>query len=212
MELKKMPNSHCRNLNPKGFTLLELLISITILVMVITTVYAAFSTGLKAQKKQEEANYRNQSLRQAWRMMARDLRCAYVSDTNKNAIFIGEHNTGAGNSDKITFVTALPGTGSKYGGLAVVSYYVSPGKGLIKENKGFPSYAPEETEGRLFEAAPLVKSLDITYFDGKNWSEEWGTENSKISSFSLPLQVQIKFVFENDKKPVTELIPVYVKK
>jgi prepilin-type N-terminal cleavage/methylation domain-containing protein len=191
-------------LDEQGFTLLELIVSITILVIIIITVYASYRVGMRAYDKVDRESYINQNMRQAWRMISRDLRCAYMSRTNPKILFIG--------NDKLIFTTYLADLESKSGGLTEVAYYVdndpkTQEEGLIRELRGFSKQ----------EIAPLVKSFKLRYFDGKNWLEKWGVDssnNTNIQANSLPLAVEIKIEIESkyktdiDSNELTTIVPM----
>lgn len=212
----------------KGFTLLELLVSLTILVIVVLTVYVSFRLGLKTYRRQEKNSYINQNMRQAWRMISRDLRCAFVSDS-KDIRFIGEQNFD-GKNDKVNFVTYLPEIYGREGGLAEVSYYVDNDpntdcEGLIRENRGFPySLASSQQEGqegeeiintaKIQEIAPLVRSFKLQYFDSKSWQDTWGKGGGiEDLSATLPVSVKISITLldeeTNEEKSFETVAPVY---
>ncbi|OGS20219.1 MAG: hypothetical protein A2252_06365 [Elusimicrobia bacterium RIFOXYA2_FULL_39_19] len=195
-----------------GFTLIELLVGMTILVIVITTVYASYSIGLKAYQKIEKESYFNQNLRQSWQVISRDLRCAFASPANKKIKFLGTIVNNSGNStSKITFTTFMPDTGTNLSGLKEVSYYVdndplTPQEGLVKE-----------VNNNKQEIAPFVKTFNLRYFDGFNWKDTWGINETKQNTYQaniLPLAVEIKVtvsdteILENSAKSLTTVVPI----
>ncbi len=62
--------------HPRGFTLLELLISLTILSMVTVGIYAALSLGADASERGEARSIENQRVRAALSLIARHLKSA----------------------------------------------------------------------------------------------------------------------------------------
>jgi prepilin-type N-terminal cleavage/methylation domain-containing protein len=187
-----------------GFTLIELLIGITVLVTIIATVYASYSIGMKTYRKIEQESYLNQNMRQAWRIMSRDLRCAYISDSNTNIKFTGEHfQQGNTFGDKVTFVTYKPDVISNSGGISEVSYYVvnssqTAYQGLVKEDRGFPFQIKLQSTTKTQVIAPLAKSLKLEYYDGESWANTWGIDAStgtNTQANSLPLAVKISITF-----------------
>lgn len=206
-----------------GFTLIELLVGITLLVMILATVYASYSLGLRTYKKIEKESYINQNVRQAWRVVSRDLRCAFMSGANKNMQFIGEHNQeGTAITDKVTFVTYLPDSQLRSGGLTKVSYYINkdpqlPYDGLLREDKDFPVSTGTISVGRIQVIAPLVTSFRLRYFNGIDWKEQWGIDDQKqistqANTLPVAVELQVKVLGDGDKndsaRTLTTIVPV----
>ncbi|OGS21149.1 MAG: hypothetical protein A3J83_08800 [Elusimicrobia bacterium RIFOXYA2_FULL_40_6] len=191
------------NKKQNGFTLIELLIGMTILVIIITTVYASYRVGLKAYQKIEKESYFNQNMRQSWQVISHDLRCAFMS-SNKNIKFIGENiRANEFTSSKITFFTFLPDTGTPSNTLAEVSYYIdtdpsTPYEGLVKE-----------TNGKKQEIAPFVKSFKLRYFDGFSWKDTWGiNESGQVTPQSRMLTLAVEVQVQLDDKTLTTVAPI----
>ncbi len=72
------PNEKFIKKAPKGFTLMELLVSIAILSILSVSCYIAFDTGLKSWRKSESRVERYQNARAALDMMARELQAAFI--------------------------------------------------------------------------------------------------------------------------------------
>lgn len=204
-----------------GFSLIELLVGITILVIIVTTVYASFQIGLKTYRTQEQKNYLHQNIRLAWRMISRDLRCAFKSE-NKDLKFEGEEN-------KVTFVTYLPEKLLKSSALSKVRYYIdddplTPYEGLVKEVYGFPISAPNEDEdelakksGKIIQIAPKVESLKLKYYNGEDWFNSWDKDEevseNKIPD-DLPMIIEIQIGISSNENPdeletFTTTVPIY---
>ena len=203
----------------KGFTLIELLVATTILTMVITTVYASYHTGLKAYRRLERESFLNQNMRQAWRTISRDLRCAYMSGSNPDIRFIGVNSKEGDNAfDTVTFTTYLPDIDLLSSGLTEVSYYIDNDprtacEGLVRADKGFPSTVDDTSKSNVQEVAPEAKSIKLRYFNGMDWQDSWGIDDLKKpnhQSKSLPLSVEITIQFSNNDsdKMITTQVPV----
>lgn len=195
----------------KGFTLIELLVSVTILVMITGIVYTSYRVGMRTYRSVEEANYFSQNMRQSWSKISRDLRCAYVSESDPSIKFLGE---GAEGQSKVTFVTYSPA------GLEEVSYYIDSDKdsnfrGLVREYKQFPQKSALEQSPEKQLIAPMAKSLSLRYSDGLNWKDTWGIDYSGRQGFTantLPRAVEIRVTLADEKantqKTFTTMAPV----
>jgi prepilin-type N-terminal cleavage/methylation domain-containing protein len=207
-----------------GFTLIELLIGIMLMTMIMTAVYASYSAGLRSYRKLNTENYLNQNVRQAWRLISRDLRCACISGTNKNVRFVGEHVSESFNSsDNVTFTTYFPFIEPGSGGMEEVSYYVdsdpkTPQEGLVRVRRRLSSSENMKVIENKQEIAPLAKSLKLRYFDGLSWKDIWGIDTGRRitqQSKALPraVEITIKFSYpegndEVSEKELTTMVPV----
>jgi prepilin-type N-terminal cleavage/methylation domain-containing protein len=61
----------------RGFTLLEVLVSMALLFVVMATVYQSFEVHVRSMEAALEVHRRNQVARLVLAMMARDIRSAY---------------------------------------------------------------------------------------------------------------------------------------
>jgi type II secretion system protein J len=180
--------------NKNGFMLVELIIGITILSLIITAVYSAFNISFKTYKKIEEQNNKNQNLRRAISFLTHSLRSAFYIDDKKLA-FIGEDNL---EMDKITFVAYMSNIYSKDSGLVKLKYYIDDDpltdyEGLICEYYKLPLNPENINPDKIIEISPLVKSLNLRYYDGKEWQNTWG---KNFLQNKLPLDVEITITLE----------------
>jgi len=119
---------------PKGFTLIEVLISLTILSLIMGVVMGGFRLGSRSWKKGEERLEEQQRMRCVFSLLIQDIKSCILlkrpadpeaSGSQKNrrnqpVVFIGE-------ADKLKFVTTASGIGPqvKKGTLREVSYCLS---------------------------------------------------------------------------------------
>lgn len=180
-----------------GFTLLELLISLTILSMVAAIVYAALNLGAQASARGEVRTTENQRARAALALIARHLKSAYPltiqGEKGKVVYFFGEPN-------ELSFIAA---TGRpEAGGLEKVTYFLREDRegrrslwvrtsaptlpidllnnregGLRQETKVLP-----DVEGIAWEYLRDTQGSDGGKVQRKEeWSEHWdGSEDLRL--------------------------------
>ena len=176
-----------RRTSVSGFTLLELIIALSILSMVIVLIGRGFYLGINAWEKGESETRWTQRLRVLSGLMSQQLKSVYPYrmeiDDEKVILFKGE-------SDSVLFVTTL--TDSLYGGFKWVRYSfreetlmykegLLPDKELTGEISGddeimdtnieevkFEYYSPEEEEWKgswdFGEDLPGAVRVKISYF------------------------------------------------
>ncbi|MBW2653267.1 MAG: prepilin-type N-terminal cleavage/methylation domain-containing protein [Deltaproteobacteria bacterium] len=119
-------------LNPeKGFTLLELLVSIAILSMVLVMIYGTLSMGSRAWEKGEEDIEKVQRMRVVMNLLSREIKSTFPYkitpselDTHK------EFYAFEGKKDSVSFVSTIPLKGGRRG-LSWLSFWVESEEGLV---------------------------------------------------------------------------------
>lgn len=204
-------------MDKRGFTLIEILVALTVLVTVVTVVYSSFGAGVRAYRAQEARNYFRQNARQAWRGLSRDLRCSFALSASDGPTFTGQdQKDGEREHSRLQFITCLPATASTAGGLARVEYYVdtdpaTPEQGLVRVDYGFPFARADTARERRVQIAPLVRSLKLEYFDGTSWEGEWGARRYADKKQVLPLSVRVTVgIAENETGTTAEIFSTVV--
>lgn len=171
-----------------GFTLLELLISISLLMVMMVMTYSVFQTALTAVPRGEEAVDLSSRLRMATALLTRQVRSMvdYPAETDEEI-----HSFFVGNEDGFSFVTAAPQLGGGEG-LGWVTYETDGHQLALTERLIFSmgAVSPEEDEygeeegvvGETEEAAQAVllaglKGVRFQYLrlDGSepDWLNVW---------------------------------------
>ncbi|HXG62032.1 MAG TPA: prepilin-type N-terminal cleavage/methylation domain-containing protein [Planctomycetota bacterium] len=166
---------------PRGFTLLELLLALSISAVVLGAAYALFRAGRSLSSRAEALAEISQAARAVLRRLEGDLRAAVRPSRAFDAGFRGtKGGTEALRRDRLEFVTA---TEAVPGGidLGAVSYWIieegtgAGRRGLVRERRAaltaetVEAGRPENVE----EVAPEVVGLGFRYFDEGEWREEW---------------------------------------
>ncbi len=93
----------------KGFTLIELMVAVTILVIIGGTAYTAFNMALNVYQRETIRMVMNQNCRSALNYIVRDLNNMYIVEGDTELTFMAEDvpNEEEGDQDTITFVTVI---------------------------------------------------------------------------------------------------------
>ena len=179
-----------------AFTLVELLVSASIMTLIVGGAYSCFQAGLQASRRVRARSDMLQTGRVALRLMTRDIQAAFRAPLDGSATFEGESSTQDGlAADVLDFVAArvaLRGAKSPRSDLCEIGYFVDSDpetevKGLVRRLDITPDEEPLEG-GVAQEVARSVKELDVEYSDGLFWLGDWSSDDG------LPEQVRVTVV------------------
>ncbi len=198
--------------NQDGFTLLELIVSMTILSLVTVLIGSGFRLALDSWEKGEAETAWTQRLRVLSMLMSQQLKSAYPykintedEDENEKIVLFD------GKQDSIMFVTTL--ADSVYGGFKWVKYSFKD-ETLIYNEGILPDKEVDEKEtgdGEIIDTD--LDEVNFEYFssDDSEWKESWDTKERlpgavriKISNFQ-PFSINIP-MGRNEKQEENEIL------
>ena len=206
-----------RDLRQRGFTLIELMISIVLMSIVLLAAYACMNAGLSSQRTIDPRTDIFQSARVAMNLIAADLRCA--CPLPKDAEFLGTHHmAGEAESDSIDFATHhyTPKRVNE-GDFCEESVFMDKdaksGQYILWRRRN-PTIAFDSfSGGAREELASGLTGLKFEFYDGFEWYDSWGetgrraklqTSNKEHPNLSgLPEAVRVTLSFDSNpnKKP-----------
>lgn len=208
----------------RGFTLLEILIAIFILVLVVSAVFGAFSGTFKVVTETEIQGEMYAAARVALERISEDIASVYVGVLTKSEqpkagasrqrfFFVGEdHQVDEQSADTLRFLSWAHVSfknGRQTEGPAAINYYTQydeeTGKLTLYRTDTLDYLeSPEDGQGGLLLCEGL-KWLDFIYYDREgDTHNSWDTtENS--SNAELPSRVEISMGFENALDPENPL-------
>ncbi len=174
----------------RGFTLLELLISLVLMSLVSLGVYGALGFGADALERGTSRSIENQRVRAALALIVRKLKSAYplmlLVDGERLVYFFGDE-------EELRFVASADRP--EIGGLEKVSYFIREEDGrrglwMRVSAPTLPADLAEERDGSLSLEAEVLSDVDELvweYFgqrqdeDEEAWHETWsGEEEPKL--------------------------------
>jgi prepilin-type N-terminal cleavage/methylation domain-containing protein len=184
----------------RGFTLLEVLISVAVLAMIMAVLYGAYGSGVETVRAAREQGEIQQSARIVLERMSLELESAVAG---KEFLFVGENVEMEGRpADRIDF-NRFGGKGEgDFMDLFHLTYVIAKDPEVEEDNQenGFVLTCLEErvirpgivVSGPPLELARMVRGLDITYFDSEGADfEEWNS-NGGEHLHMLPSFIRIR--------------------
>lgn len=176
------------NLRNYGFTLIEILISITVLSIVIAAIYSTFFLSHKAVMGMDETVLKIQEVRRAIDILKCELDSVYYETNDENTFlkikdrdFYGKQ---ASSISFTTFSTLRPG-------LSKISYFVENKEGRLNLFKRIESPYVNEDNIEDVDIIEDIDSFSIEVMYNGKWIKLWDTEISK----NTPQEIKISISF-----------------
>ncbi len=197
---------------PPGFTLLELLISLTIIGLILVIVFGALRIGARAWEKGEKDVEIHQIQRIVLENMKRQIASTclreIMSEDQKEVFFRGDR-------ESMEFMSRLPMVPTTRSGMVYVKYVVREEEGgekkrLMLYEKDVVFLEKEKDlddldEAEFFELIPGAENIAFEYLKGpedKDGDPEWQDAWEPDSDTGIPLAVKIIFNEDADVAPI----------
>jgi general secretion pathway protein J len=219
------PQSAIRNPQGKGFTLIEVLLAMAILAVILAVVYGSFSTAGRNVEQAEAARDETDMARTLLSKLTDDLGNAYLNQsmtatspatnqTTNLTILYGKKEEVDGGDEKarhdslaLTTLTNFPRPDSKETELLEAGYFFREkpdGSGYTfyrREKRELSADVPPLEGGVEYAITDHVKSLQLRYYNGTKWTDEWDTRTLGV----LPKAAEITLTLDSGKVYVTEV-------
>ncbi len=212
MELKLKQRPKVLNGSAQGFTLIELMVAMTIALVVLGGMYVSYRSQQKSYMEQEEVAVMQQNLRAAMFYMQREIRLAGY-DPSRTAACAGIATASAGT---INVREDIDANGSCSGGLEDITYTLSPSgtTNTLVRNAGAGNQAVAENIDALDfvflsgGSPPTVLNPSFGSVSAANLSQIRAVEITIVARASKPLRaVPNNHAFYNQRDSVN---PIFV--
>ncbi len=189
--------------NRKGFTLVEVLIATSILVIIAAMVFEAFAATLAAGKGLEERAELYHTARFIIRKLTEDMSSASLYTNNTLGSFTGaDMKSGGENADELTFTgfggrMLFTGTDSDQARVTWKTEAPDGSKRLsLKrgENHFITGFDEAKNMAEDMEVTASLKSFDLKYYDNGTWLDGFDAGKTR----RLPNAVALTFTLEDD--------------
>lgn len=198
-----------------GFTLLELLVAMTLMVVTASCLYTALYTGFHAQRSARAAVEPTSQALNAIELLKQDIYGVLPPKGTLAGAFIGTNSRSSSgvDADYLEFHTTqtYADTGRPTGGIGKIELALETDD---DEHVARDSYrlvrkvttnllSPKEVEPEEHVLCRNVMSLNLRYFDGDSWLDEW---DSTEDANSLPKAVEVNIEIANRLRHSSEEI------
>lgn len=207
-----MKNEHRRRRLHRGFTLLEMLLSIALFTVLIGILWNVITIFTQSQSQGNRLTERSQLIRSLEQLLSDDLRAAIQDPIHPRLLDSGGDDdvrrfglSGSAQTLRIDVIEINPfavmpeettrhamfgevrASGPRAAELKTVFYDYDPAKGLSRREIDFetPDLNAEGPEGSDM-LAPEIVDCRFRYFDGKSWSDSW----ESLDRGGLPVAIE----------------------
>jgi general secretion pathway protein J len=191
----------------QGFTLVEVLISVSLLALLTLILFGAFFLARRAMEKASVESYAMQEFRSATDMVASHVRSAYPYRVSEREAGIFFH----GSSGDLHFISALSvGLGGR--GMSQVQISLDEGAGrdlILRERMPPRAWSENAPEGHV-ESVVLyrgARDLRISYLDPQEGDDRWLEAWDGKQAAGLPRAVRIDFL-DRDGEEIEWVFPI----
>lgn len=182
-----------------GFTLMEVVISITILALTLGVLFGAMHLGVRTWERDTSLADTFQRHRVLVDQLAQELRSSVLNARNEKIVFQGTR-------EELKFFTATGSLQDKRGAhlMRAVSYRARQKDGLVLHEGplGLPPSDDSFSKGTDTVLSPDVRELRFEYLDPESsqgvWLNAW---DSKVKR-RLPAAVRLAIRYEDEKEPM----------
>ena len=203
----------------RGFTLIEVIISIAILAAITSLLFGAFSALKRSKDGLSRVQDRQREARLAMARITRELQSAYLSAhiplnqalQVQKTIFKSERGTPADRLDFTAFANRRLDKNSHVSDQCELSYFGMPnpdGSGttdLVRRIDTELDLDPTRC-GKIEVLATDIDLFDLQYLDAQTgqWQESWDTTQTTGQPDRLPLQVRVILVLNGGARSAAE--------
>lgn len=202
-----------------GMTLIEVMISLTVMGMMLVSIWSGFKGTLKGMEVSEEIQFRYSTVRGGMSRMVTELSMAYLSfnrpldDDKHYTLFEGRDSFDTDSLTFSAFAHLRVRKDSNESDQSVIQYFVEQdpedkGRSHLyrRESRRLTGDRPENLE-EFFPAYILVEDVvkfDAKYWDPRamEWRDEWATMRVDMQPDRLPERVKISLTIKDGDEEV----------
>ncbi len=199
-----------------GFTLVEILVAMAIIVTIVSMVYGSYFATSKSTQVYKFKMTLSQQGRKVLEQMARQIRCSYAGKDDKHPYpmsipqqakadpasvinyFKGNLDEPSGEILHLVTTSRFSVGPAPSNGLFEVTYKFDKNKGLLFSSQRIfaPTTKSAAQKKKWKPIAEDIESLNLAFFDGKQWENKWDFKEKQ----ELPGAVKINITWEDENQ------------
>jgi general secretion pathway protein J len=187
------------NRNAAGFTLIEVLVVITIIAIVLSSLYGIFASVSGAKDRLDDDSETYHLARVIFDRLGRELHSAYYRSDTDESLFRGGEEDG---NFYLEFSTAAVSPLSIEGtGFAIVEYVLeeddesdSGGLVLMRTEQSMLWANSSDAEPTALRLAPGITSMTARFYGSDQWQDSWDATTS-----GLPERIELELFVSNSR-------------
>jgi general secretion pathway protein J len=196
-----------------GFTMVELMLALSIFAFITTLMWGAFSQTATSKKVIQSEQERAHAVRVALMRMAREIEMAYVSGSENTAIayrrtmFVGSSRADVDELTFSTFAHQRLRAGAAEGDTSLITYYGARDPDdrrvlnlMRRETRRLQAEDPSVLTSEAYVLCPDVSRVKFAFYDHKKkeWESDWSTLNATGTQY-LPTHVRITLTVVDER-------------
>ena len=201
-----------------GFTLLEIIIALSMLVLILGSVYGTYTATTRSMTHFKPKHALQQQARVFLQRIASEIRCCYAGYQDKSpqpspinirrekkellkqedaSLFVGIEVSSGQSFLQFVTSTVTSKQDNSLGGLAIVEYMFDESTNTLSQRKRryVGGFEDDKDNYDWFVVLENVQEITVEYFDGKEWLKEWDSNDMKGL---LPKAVGISLVLQTE--------------
>ncbi len=167
-----------------------MLVSVTIIALLLTTIYGVFSSVSGAKRRLETQGEGYHQARVIFDRIGREVRGTYYTPRNPDTMFAGGENADRNPFLDLTTTATTP-QGGRGTGISVVRYELiddpeAKDESKVLMRKEYPLFDPEGAERDGYRLARGIEELKFRFYANADWQDDWQPPQT-----GLPLMVEV---------------------
>lgn len=173
----------------KGFTLIEVLISIAIMAMVLIALYSTFALANRALFNVDQSLVKLQEARAFVDTLKREIESAFYSKDISNCVFkLDDRDFYGRQTSSLTVTSSSP----LIKGLSNINYTVEERKGILVITKNMVSALSQSAENNKMDLLEDIESFTLQAKYQNAWVKTWDSSLTKITPDEVKIILTIR--------------------
>ncbi|MBN2645969.1 MAG: prepilin-type N-terminal cleavage/methylation domain-containing protein [Desulfuromonadaceae bacterium] len=178
----------------RGFTLIEVLIAVTLTSLILTAIYGTFSRLSATQQRLEQSAAVYHQARVLFDRIGRELRGCYLSHSSEQHPFIADTRTDGTSLVQFSSCSAQANDGRWYD-LLDLTYRVDKQQQSSRYDWIRTTSRPclDEDRAQALYFGRNLHALHWRFYDGSNWQENWDSQQEG----GLPQRIELELILDD---------------